>query len=207
MDGQTSGWGLKLQDFINVAVVNMAKSGRSTKSYIEEGLWAQVLDKVIPGDWVFIQFGHNDQKLEDPARGTRPKHEYQENLTMFVKNVEEKKATPILVTSVSRRTFDEFGKIYNSLGDYPSVVKDLGKKLNIMCVDLQEATKNLYEETGIEASKKFFSWYDKVQVGDADNTHFNEVGAMKIAELFVKIITELGIFKTIVGHEDAQYEE
>lgn len=184
IDHENFGWGAKLDLFIKEEIVNKAKSGRSSKSYIDEGRWDEVLSEIAPGNYVFIQFGHNDQKLEDPARGTQPFGDYQKNLKMFVESVREKGAKPVLVTPVQRRTFNEQGEVENSLGAYPKAMKEVALELNAPLIDLWMKSKELYESLGAEQSKSLFSWYDvKNQAGEPDDTHFNLFGANQIAKL------------------------
>lgn len=194
IDHETSGWGAKLNLFIKEEIVNKAKSGRSTKSYIDEGRWDEVLNEIAPGNYVFIQFGHNDQKLDNPARGTQPFGDYQKNLKMFIENVREKGAKPVLITPVQRRTFNEQGEIENSLGDYPKAMKEVALELNVELIDLWMRSKELYESLGAEQSKSLFSWYDSPnQTGVPDNTHFNLNGAEQIAKLVAAEIQQQGL--------------
>jgi lysophospholipase L1-like esterase len=184
VDHATSGWGGKLHLFIKGEVINKAKSGRSTRSFIAEGRWQEVLAEISPNSYVLIQFGHNDQKLEDSSRGTHPYQDYQENLKLFVETTREKGATPILITPAQRRTFNEQGEIENSLGDYPLAMQELAVRLKVPLIDLWGKTKEYYERLGEEQSKSLFSWYDiENQTDVADDTHFNTHGAEQIAKL------------------------
>ena len=106
--GEERGWGMLFQNFLDpeaVQVVNYAQNGRSTKSFIDLGLWEQVYQAVKPGDYVFIQFGHNDAKESDPTRHAAPWGAYQDNLRLFIDGVREKGGTPVLLTPVARRWF------------------------------------------------------------------------------------------------------
>ena len=103
-----TGWGMPFVHFWDstVTVVNKAKNGRSTKTFISEGLWQSIIDKLQDGDYVFIQFGHNDEAKEKVERYASPE-EYKTNLTKFINEVRSKKASPVLLTPVSRRRFKE----------------------------------------------------------------------------------------------------
>ena len=194
VDHETSGWGGKIHHFIKGEVINKAKSGRSTKSYIDEGHWQEVLDEISPDNYILIQFGHNDQKLEDPSRGTHPYGDYQKNLKMFIETAHKKGAKPILLTPVQRRTFNAQGEVENSLGDYPQAMKELAFELNTPLIDLWAKTKAYYESLGTEQSKSLFSWYDiENQTCVPDDTHFNSNGAELIAKLVAVEIQKKGL--------------
>ncbi|MCL2559492.1 MAG: rhamnogalacturonan acetylesterase [Turicibacter sp.] len=198
MDRETSGWGGQFHQFTTGQVVNSGKSGRSTKSYISEGHWQKVAAVLAAGDYLFIQFGHNDQKLEDLTRGTYPFDDYQKNLRTFVETARKKGAKPVLLTPVQRRTFNDQGKIENSLGDYPKAMKELAATLDVPLLDIGARTKKLYERLGQEASKSLFSWYDTAdQTGAPDNTHFNEKGATEVSQLVAEAFALLHAAKSI----------
>ncbi|WP_235714553.1 rhamnogalacturonan acetylesterase [Neobacillus dielmonensis] len=196
--GIKKGWGQQIPPFFTdeVEFINKAAGGRSTMSFINEGRLAEILDEIKAGDFLFIQFGHNDQKMEDETRGTDPFTTFQEYLTQFINGAREKGAIPILLTPVNRRTFDESGKVLNSLGDYPEAVRQLAVSQGVLLIDLFEKSKALFEKVGAEAAKQFFAWYEqepKKRDPKVDDTHFSAFGATKIAELVTEGIKELGL--------------
>lgn len=184
------GWGqLFPQYFSNgVTIKNHAVNGRSTKSFIKEGRWDSVLKYLQKDDWVFIQFGHNDQKIEDSTRYAAPQGAYHDNLVKFVKEARAKGANPILVTPVMRRKFDEKGKFVDQHGQYPDVVRAIAKEMNVPLIDLHQSSQALIESQGVEGSKKLFLWMDAKHFaaapdGKKDDTHFSEYGAAQMASL------------------------
>jgi lysophospholipase L1-like esterase len=197
IDNPEHGWGQSLPVFFsdNVQIFNHAKNGRSTKSFIAEGRWKVVLDQLQEGDYVFIEFGHNDAKKEDSTRFAPPIPDYRDNLTRFIRETREKKAIPILLTPVTRRDFKE-GKFVATHGDYPSVMKEVAKQEQVPCIDMFEKSKQLVQKLDDDGSKplylagvaqpQFPSWHGKL-----DNTHFTRSGAFKIASLAVEGIREL----------------
>ncbi|HZS03629.1 MAG TPA: pectinesterase family protein [Blastocatellia bacterium] len=197
-DNPERGWGQLLPAFFTdgVAISNHAVNGRSTKSFIDEGRWDAVLKEMRAGDWVFIQFGHNDEKAEDPARYAAPHDAYRRNLTRFVNEARGRGAHPVLLTPVVRRRFDKEGKFFDTHGEYPDVVRALSRELAVPLIDLHESTRRLIERRGVEGSKKLFLWvapgeYKSLPEGRQDDTHFSEYGAREVAALAVKAIREL----------------
>jgi pectinesterase len=191
-DNPERGWGQLLPAFFDqsVAVRNHAMNGRSTKSFLDEGRWEAVLKALRAGDWVFIQFGHNDQKKEDPTRYAAPQDGYRKNLTRFVEETRSRGAHPVLLTSVMRRRFDEKGKFFDTHGEYPAVVRALAKELKVPLIDLHKSTQALIERHGAEGSKKLFLWikpgeYKSLPDGKQDDTHFSDYGAREVAALAV----------------------
>jgi len=186
------GWCQVLPVFFDenrIKIDNHAKNGRSSKSFIEEGLWKVVLDRLQKGDYLFIQFGHNDSK-PDVARKTDPHTTYRENLVRYVKESREKGAIPVLFTSIVRRSFDRDGKAINTLSEYPSVTREVGKEFNVPVIDLNASTEKLISTMGVEGSKALFMHIEpgisqREPNGRTDNTHLNPLGAFKVAELAV----------------------
>ena len=192
-----TGWGMPFATMFNesVTVVNEAQNGRSTKSFINEGRWQKVLDRLQEGDYVFIEFGHNDEKVDKPAVGTTI-DTFKINLTRFVTETRSKKAIPVLLTPVSRRKVDKDGKYQETHGEYPDAVLAVAKELHVAVIDMLGKTRKLHEELGFEGSKKLFLHLapgenPNYPTGAADNTHFNDYGARKMAELAVEGIKEL----------------
>lgn len=192
------GWGMVLPEFFKDPgiVHNAAVNGRSTKSFIDEGRWQALIDQVREGDFVLIQFGHNDEKAQDPKRGTDPATTFRENLSRFVRDVRGRRATPILATPVCRRKFDADGKLVMTHGAYSDAVRAVAAGSKVPLVDLELATAGWLEETGDQASRAFFMWiepgkYPKLPEGRRDDTHFVEAGARRVAEMAVARIREL----------------
>lgn len=186
-----TGWCQVLSSFFNstVTIKNHAVNGRSTKSFIDEGRWQAVLDSLESGDFVFIQFGHNDQKIKDSTRFTGPFGTYTENLEKFVTETRAKGATPILFTSIVRRKFGEDGKLTDTHGDYPVATRKVAQKLNVSLIDLQKLTEDWVNNLGDEPSKKMFLWTEpneKFPEGRKDDTHLAIKGATEVARLAIE---------------------
>jgi lysophospholipase L1-like esterase len=185
------GWGMAFPLFLKdgVRVENHAKNGRSTKSFIREGRWDSVARSVRPGDYVLIQFGHNDAKVTDTSRFAAPRTEYRDNLLRFVRETRGKGGIPILLTPVTRRKFDH-GQIVDSHIEYSAAVKEVGREEATAVIDLDSLSMRLLSGTGEEESKGFFLWLragvlSRLDTGKIDNTHFNSRGARSIAEIVV----------------------
>lgn len=186
------GWGQMLHMYFNesVRVLNYAQNGRSSKSFINEGRWENVRTALKPGDFVVIQFGHNDEKTNDVSRGTAPFGEFSENLKRFIRESREKQATPILATPVARRKFDETGRLTNTHGVYPEAVRKVAAAENVPLLDLTVATEKLLQQLGPESSKRLFRWIPADEFGPGsksweDDTHFNAYGASRVCDLAV----------------------
>ncbi|WP_307344703.1 rhamnogalacturonan acetylesterase [Metabacillus malikii] len=191
-----AGWGQVFQQFFTneLTVHNEAKGGRSSNSFIEEGRLTKILDSIQEGDYLFVQFGHNDQK----SYGTEPFTTYQSCLQQYIFGAREKGATPILLTSVHRRKFDENGFVVNTLGEYPIAMKQVAKNLDVTLIDLWKKTKVLYETLGVEESKSLFTIFppdveENYPDGIEDNTHFCEKGAFEVAKLVIEALREQNI--------------
>jgi DNA sulfur modification protein DndE len=182
------GWGQMLPLFLKAEATlsNHAKNGRSTKSYIEEGLWATVLDRLKKDDWLVIQFGHNDEKSEDPTRYTDPRTTYVKNLKKFVNEARAKGAHPILCTSIVRRIFKE-EILENTHGVYPQMVRRTAKALKVPLIDLESDTRKLVTELGPTQSVDLYLY----RGGKQDNTHLNQQGGTRVAEMAVARIKTL----------------
>lgn len=196
-----AGWGQLFHTFFmnTIRIRNEAMGGRSSNSFIEEGRLQAILEQIQPDDYLFIQFGHNDQK----SYGTEPYTSYQEHLSHYILGAREKKAIPILLTSVQRRKFSADGKIENTLGDYPDAMRQLAARLDVPLIDMSAKTKELYERLGIEDSKRLFTIllpnvHHNYPDGIEDNTHFSEVGALEIGKLVIEGMKELQL--PVVSH-------
>nr|WP_294782932.1 rhamnogalacturonan acetylesterase [uncultured Flavobacterium sp.] len=192
------GWAQVLQSFFtsNIKVVNKAQNGRSTRSFIDEKRWDSIYNKLEKGDYVFIEFGHNDAKIEDPSRYTNPHTAYRYNLIRFVKESREKGAIPILLTSISRRNFNEKGVLIPTHGDYTLETRLVAQEYKVPFIDLEYYTELLEQSYGPEESKKLHlhfksgenPYYDKDK---ADDTHLSLKGATEIAQIVIKEIKQL----------------
>ena len=194
-DNPERGWGQLLPRFFTneVSIENHAVNGRSTKSFITEHRWDTVMSRLQEGDYVMIQFGHNDQKTEDSNRSAPAHGLYKENLIRFVKDVRSKGGFPVLITPVMRRKFDEAGKFVDQHGDYPGVVKEVGALLNVPVIDLHRSSEALIVKEGVENSKRFFlnippNHFKNYKGKEEDNTHFSEYGAASMASLVCESI-------------------
>ncbi|WP_426446827.1 rhamnogalacturonan acetylesterase [Paenibacillus sp. S-38] len=199
-----AGWGMMLSTYFKsgVAVANYAKSGRSSKSFHDEGRLAPVLEAMKPHDYLLIQFGHNDQKT-DAERHTDPATTYKEWLKVYIDAAREREAHPILVTSVHRRYFAEDGTLIDTHKEYLTAVRELAEEEGVPLIDLAEKSRRLFEELGPEATKSIFLWaapgeYATLPDGAEDNTHFHERGAAKIAGLVAEGLKELQLMPLMV---------
>lgn len=193
-----TGWAQVLSNFFDtsVEVRNRAINGRSTKSFISQGRWKAVTDSLKPGDYVLIQFGHNDQKEMDSSRYTNPYTAYRANLVRFIAETREKGAIPVLLTPIVRRNFNEYGTLVDTHGVYPEVMRSVARDMQVALIDLQLLTEEMVIREGIENSKTL---YLHVKPGDKnyrdgkeDNTHLSEKGAKIVAAM---VATQLSHMK------------
>jgi len=190
-----TGWGQVLSKYFNdkVTVENHAVNGRSSKSFLDEGRWQVVLDSLKEGDYVFIQFGHNDQKVKSPERYTAPYKGYTKNLLKYVRETRNKGAKPILFTSIVRRKFDETGKLIDTHGDYPKAMRKMARKIKVPLIDMQKLTAVLVQSLGSKKSKELYLWTkpnDQFPNGRQDDTHLCTDGAMQIAKVAVEALVK-----------------
>jgi DNA sulfur modification protein DndE len=195
LDLPERGWGMALGDFLGdpAMVQNHAMNGRSTKSFIDEGRWEKIATALAAGDFVIIQFAHNDEKKEDPKRYADPATTFRDNLRRFIRETRAKQATPILATPVCRRKFDATGKLVDTHGAYPDAVRAVAREENVALLDLTVATAAWLQAAGDEPSKNFFMWiapgsHPKIPEGRKDDTHFVAAGAEAVAGLAVQSI-------------------
>lgn len=196
-----NGWGMRIGEFFSdkVTIANKAANGRSTKSFIAERRWQAVLNELKPGDFVFIQFGHNDEKIDKPDVGTSL-DEYKANLILYVNQAKEKKANPVLLTPIMRRSFTN-GVFADTHKGYPDVVRKLADSLKVPLIDMHQKTQKLLVGLGEQGSIKLFNHLDSGHVnypkGVKDNTHLNVEGAKEVAALVAQGIKEqkLGLAK------------
>ena len=215
------GWGMALQCYFDSAYIrvdNHAVNGRSSKSFIDEGRWDKVLSAMKPGDYVIIQFGHNDEK---PAveRHTDPGSTFDYNLAKFVRETRERGGIPILMNPVVRRNFaqkplknDDDEKLRNTTfadgsklvegdslidthGLYKVAPRDVARRMNCHFIDANQITHDLEQSLGVEGSKKLHMWYKpgeepSLPQGRQDNTHYNIYGAHVVAKLLAGALIE-----------------
>lgn len=191
-----TGWGMPFQYYFDstVTVDNTAKNGASTRTFMEEGRWRSVMQTLKADDYVFIQFGHNDE-VPTKKSYTTPQ-QFKENLLKFVQDTRSRKATPVLLTPVARRQFDSTGNVVNTHPIYSDLVIEVASAHNVPLINLDSMSRALLKQLGPEKSK--FLWINLVKGenphypnGRVDNTHFNELGARKMAELVLQGIEKL----------------
>lgn len=196
-DNPERGWGMYFPKYMTdeIEVQNHAVNGRSTRSFINEHRWDTVMSRLKAGDYVLIQFGHNDQKVEDSNRSAPAHTLYKENLIRFVNDVRSKGANPVLITPVMRRKFDEAGKFVDQHGDYPGVVREVAAAMNVPLIDLHKSSEALIVKEGVEGSGRLFlnippNHFKNYKGKEEDNTHFSEYGAASMASLVCQSIKE-----------------
>lgn len=184
------GWGMVFENFVDedVRVINYAKNGRSTKSFIDEGLWDKVKANTRPGDYIFIQFSHNDEKSGKPKVYAAAWGAYQDNLRRFIREARELGATPVLLTPVARRRFVD-GKLDETThGDYPAAMKAVATETGVTLIDMQQATFDWINAAGDQASRPYFMWVEAgtcpaIPAGRQDDTHSTARGARKNCDI------------------------
>lgn len=226
------GWGMVLQGCFDdrILVDNHAVNGRSSKSFIDEGRWKAVLDKIKPGDYVFIQFGHNDEK-PDPKRHTDAATTFADNLRRYVRETREKGGIPVLFNAVARRCWfvekdknDDDEKLRNTTfdaeetvnsdtlvdthGAYTVVPRQIAKEMNVTFVDATQLTHDIESKMGVVGSRKLHMWFRPGEIasipkGRKDNTHYNVYGAHIVANALADAIGEqIPALKKHVRHYD-----
>ena len=182
------GWGMMFQNFLDdeFQVVNYAQNGRSTKSFIDRGLWDKVYGALLPGDYVFIQFGHNDAKADDPERYAPAFGAYKDNLRTFIRGARAKGATPVLLTPLARRWFKDGQLDRNCHKDYPAAMKQVAQEEGVSLLDITTKSLDWLESLGDEPSKAYFM----ISTGKDDNTHTIARGARKVTELVCEALQE-----------------
>lgn len=191
-----TGWGMPFAHFFDstVTVDNRARNGRSTKTFVQEQLWQSLIGGVQEGDYVFIQFGHNDE-VKEKASYTTPE-DYRNYLARFVSETRGKNAHPVLLTPVARRRFDAAGNVQESHAAYSAIVRSLAADMKVPLIDLDAKSQELLRQFGPEQSKLLFlqlqpGEHPNYPGGKEDNTHFNELGARKIAQIILAEIRRL----------------
>lgn len=185
-----AGWGQALPLLLGpqAGVFDYAWSGASSKSFADAGLLDEVAAMLQPGDYLLISFGHNDEKVQDPARGTDPQTTFKEYLQKYIDSAKARGAKAVLVTPVERRRFSALGVAQDSHGAYPQAVRELAAATGTPLVDLTASSKDLWQKLGPEGTKSHFLYaspgqYPQYPEGVADNTHFQAEGALAVAGL------------------------
>jgi lysophospholipase L1-like esterase len=193
-----TGWGMPFVNYFDstVTIDNRAKNGRSTKTFLSEGLWQPVAANLHPGDYVLIQFGHNDEV--DTKASYTTESAFKANLELFVNQSRDKGAIPVLITPVARRKFDATGKIIETHAVYAQIVRDVAAKNNVPLIDLDIKSQELLQQLGDETSKLLYNHLEPGEhpnypEGRQDDTHFSELGARKMAGLVLKGIRDLNL--------------
>ncbi len=197
VDYPIRGWMMLFPEYLQpgVQVFNCGASGRSTKSFRQEGLWKKVTDSLQAGDYVFIQFGHNDEKT-DTLRHTDAATSFRNNLVAYVNETRAKGAYPVLFSSIARRAYDSAGHVVDTHGDYVKMVKRVADSLQVPFVDMHAATMALLEKMGPDAAKQLYLYvpagaFTKFPEGLKDDTHLCEAGARVYAGLAAAVIKQL----------------
>jgi lysophospholipase L1-like esterase len=195
-------WGQMLPRFFlpGIVIANHAESGETTKSFVGEKRLAKIMTTMKPGDYLFIQFAHNDMKpgAVSPGVAVVPIADYKKLLTDYIAQTRAKGATPVLVTPMNRRTFDDAGKITNSFGPYPDAIREVATEQKAALIDLNVMSKTLFEAMGPEGTLKAFMHYPADSfpgqtAAISDDTHFNSYGAYELARSIVHGIREANL--------------
>ncbi len=200
------GWGQLFPMFLtdDIKFDNRAVNGRSTRSFINEKLWDAVYKQLKKGDYVFIQFRHNDQKEKDSLRYTNPHTAYRHNLIRFITETREKGATPILFSSVARRNFNEKGVLISTHGEYTLEARLVAQEYNVQFIDMEYFSELVEQSYGPEKSKQLHLHFKAGEIpyykeDKADDTHFSVKGATEMAKIVAEELkkTKLDIIKYI----------
>lgn len=177
-----AGWGQMLPCFFkpDISVANHAESGETLKSFLIERRLDKILSRIKPGDWLLIQFGHNDQKLQWPQSYAEAATTYRDYLRVYVGETRRRGATPVFVTSMHRHRFDAAGKVVDTHGDYPKAMRETARELDVPMIDLHAMSAALYEALGPKEAWKAFN------DGGKDLTHHNNYGAYQLARCVVE---------------------
>jgi lysophospholipase L1-like esterase len=194
-----TGWGMPFKYFFDstVTIDNRARGGRSTRTFLSEGRWQPIADSLQEGDYVLMQFGHNDEAKEERYKDRyTPVPDYKTNLIKFITETRGKKAFPVIVTPVSRLRFGKDGKQEETHKEYTAACYEVAKQYNVPLIDLDAKSRELYNQFGAQNAKLLFMQLEPGENpsypdGQKDNTHFNEYGARRIAELVLQGVKEL----------------
>lgn len=203
-----TGWGEHLQAYFgpSLRIDNRAVNGRSTKSFLAERRLEAIEKEFQAGDYLFIQFGHNDGKQEDPLRYADPEREYRANLERFIESARRKGGTPVLLTSVSRRRFLADGSPDpDAVGAYPEAMRQVAAGTATPLLDIFAASQQLYRALGIEGTRHLFMHlpeqaHPNYPEGVSDDTHFSDVGARHIARLVAQAVHQCAALPELRQH-------
>lgn len=192
-----TGWGMPFKSFFDstVEIRNHARGGRSTRTFLGEGRWQPVADSLREGDYVLIQFGHNDEAKEVKYKDRYTAvPDYKTNLLRFVTETRAKKAVPVLITPVSRLRFKD-GVAEETHAEYTAAVSEVAAQHNVPLIDLDRKSRELYQQAGEQNARAFFMHlapgeHPSYPEGQKDNTHFNEYGARRMAQLVLAGLRE-----------------
>ena len=191
-------WGQMIPRWFDdkIAVANYAESGETASSFIGANRLKKIMSLAKKGDYIFIEFGHNDQKQKTPGSGAY--YNFATNLKTFIDEARGKGVTPIFITPTQRRSFDKDGNITETHGDYPDAMRWVAKRENVAVIELHDMTRTFYETLGVEGSKSAFVHYAANTFPGqtkplADNTHFNPYGAYEIAQMVLQGIKDLNL--------------
>ncbi|MEQ8525994.1 rhamnogalacturonan acetylesterase [Gracilimonas sp.] len=198
-----TGWGMPFQYYFTdeIEIENHARNGRSTRTFIEEGRWETIKETLKTGDFVLVQFGHNDE-VPTKSRYTPPE-QYQKFLRQYISETRDRGAHPILLTPITRRQFDENGQVKETHEQYSALMREVAETENVPLIDMDRKSQAMLTEIGKEKSTLLFLQLEPGQNpnypdGVTDNTHFSETGARMMAELVMQGLEEL-------DHELANY--
>ena len=207
------GQGLPLYLKKEIIIRNYAENGRSTKSFIEEGLLSAIEKEIQKGDFLLIQFGHNDAK-PDIIRHTEPFGTYQDNLETFVRTARSQNAHPVFITPLYRRLFQDNGLLIEKTHlNYPEAMMDLAQSLQVPLIDLTSSSKALIANAGIDKTKDWFlhlppGRYANFPEGKVDNSHLQYEGAVVFAKLIADGLRSLGgIYEALLLPQNPEKED
>jgi lysophospholipase L1-like esterase len=193
-----NGWGMALLQTLSpgTELKNFARNGRSSKSFFDEGSWSKAAATIAAGDYVIIQFGHNDEKNQDSTRYTVPRTSYKEYLRKYITDTRSKGGIPVLCTSIVRRKFDHSGNLVSTHGDYPEAMRELAVEMNVWLIDLETLTAAVMQAAGPEKSRHYYmnlaaGEHPNFPEGKEDNTHLQVKGAGMVAGLFISEVKKM----------------
>jgi lysophospholipase L1-like esterase len=198
-----------------IAIANEAESGETIRSFVSEHRLEKIMSTMRTGDYLMIQFGHNDQK---PGAGYVPAAtDFKTYLLQYIGETQAHGSTPILVTPMHRRDFDAEGKIVQTLGDYPEAMREVAKQKGLALIDLNALSKTLFEALGEEGTLHAFVHFPANTFPDqpealADNTHFTSYGAYELARTIVQSMRDEKLplaryLRPGIGHFDPLHPE
>lgn len=199
-----TGWPQELSSYLkdDVKVLDFALNGRSTKSFINEGVFQKALDQAKPGDICFISFGHNDEKIEDSTRYTDPYTSYEKNLCYMANEMCSSGCKVILLSSICRLRYDENGVLRHTHGEYPKAMEDIANKTKRTYIDLEKITYDALSSNSLEENEKYYmilkkDEYKNYPDGKDDHTHLTVTGAKWVCSLLVPYLKEVKEMKNI----------